>query len=412
MGLTVKRIEKLTARGRYLDERGLYLQVLSPTNRSWLLRYELRGRERWMGLGPLKDFGLEEAREEARKARKLIRERIDPIEDKRARHRQEDAESAKEAAQFKTFEQVAVEYFNHHELKWRNKKHRAQFLSTLRDYAYPHFGKLAVADVDKTLILKALKVIWTDKPETANRVRQRIEAVLNFASASGYRTGENPARWKGHLDQVLIGKAHLRTVKHHRALPFADLPTFMTALRGRDGTAARAVEFTILTAARTSEVTGARWDEIDFEEKVWIVPASRMKAKREHRVPLTEAAIALLNNLPHENANPFVFIGPRKCGLSNMSMDMVLRRMKCKEAATVHGFRSTFRDWAAEVTSFPPDVAEAALAHVTGDQVERAYRRGDVLVKRRKLMEAWARFCDKPSAEVAVLHQKPNKNAA
>ena len=404
MPLTVKRIEKLTKRGRYRDERGLYLQVMSATNRSWLLRFERDGRERWMGLGPLHAFGLEEARERARKARQLLADGIDPLDHRNGERRRRDAETKLQDARSITFEQAAQRYYDKNNAKWKNRKHSAQFMSTLRQYAFRVMGKVPVAEIDTPLVLKAVQAIWSDKTETANRVRGRIEAVLNFAKVSDLRTGENPARWKGHLDQVLPSRSSVQKTIHHRALPYADLPAFMAQLRERDGTAARALEFTILTTSRTNEAIGARWDEFDLKASVWKVPEDRMKAKREHRVPLSAAATELLERLPREKNNAYVFLGPRSGGLSNMAMDAVLRRMNFKDRATTHGFRSTFRDWAAEMTSFPPDVAEAALAHVSGDKVELAYKRGDMLEKRRKLMEAWAGYCARLATAAGNVH--------
>lgn len=399
MGLTVKRIARLTDPGRYFDQHGLYLQVLSPTNRSWLLRYQHDGRERWMGLGSLKNFNLEEARERARKARQQLADGVDPIDSRDEERRAQQVARALADARAVTFEQAATQYFEFHQLKWKSDKHRAQFLSSMRDYAYPVLGKLAVAEVDQVLVQKALDPIWLVIPETASRVRQRIEAVLNFAKVRGWRDGENPARWKGHLDHVLPARTLIRKVVHHRALPFAEVAEFMRLLRLREGTAARALEFVVLTAARTSEVTGATWAEIDLNEGIWTVPAERMKAGREHRVPLSAAALAILRGLPREDGNEFVFVGPRANGLSNMSMEMVLRRMGYKEKATTHGFRSTFRDWVSEATSYPDVLAESALAHLTGDKVELSYKRGDVLIKRRKMMETWAVFCGKSRSE-------------
>jgi integrase len=392
--LTVKRIAKLTKPGRYRDERGLYLQVMSPTNRSWLFRYQRRGLERWMGLGPLHAFSLDQAREAARRARQLLAQGVDPIDQRAQEYRAREAAEALEEAKAISFEETAHRYFEFHRTKWRNAKHRAQFLSTLSEYVFPHFGKVAVGEVDKSLVLKALSPIWHTVPETASRVRGRVEAVLAFATVHGLRAGENPARWKGFLDQALPSRAATRRAVHHRALPFSEIAGFMDQLRGREGVAARALEFAILTAARTGEVIGARWGELDLNHGVWTVPAERMKAKREHRVPLSNRVVAILRELPREMDNDHVFIGGRTAGLSNMAMDAVLRRMGLKDKATVHGFRSTFRDWVEEATSFPPQLAEAALAHITGDEAERAYRRGDVLMKRRKLMEAWAEYCN------------------
>jgi integrase len=399
MALTLKEVAKLTEIGRHFDEDGLYLQVRSADARSWILRYMLDGRERWLGLGSARTFNLLEARQRARKARQLLADGIDPLDQKRALKQQNRADAARRDAALITFETAALRYFDQHNQKWKNEVHRKQFTSSMKQYVYPKIGKLTVGDIDKDAVLRVLDPIWKDKTETANRVRGRIETVLNFAAARGWRQGDNPARWRGFLDQLLMAKSHLKEVKHHRTLPFADLPVFMAALRARDGVSPKAIEFTILTAARTSEVTGARWDEIDFEQKTWTVPKQRMKANREHRVPLTDAMIAALNKLPRENGNPFVFVGPRKGGLSNMAMDAVLRRMGYKDRATIHGFRSTFRDWASEISSFPGDVAEAALAHITGDKVELSYKRGDLLLKRRKLMEAWSGFCAKTPTE-------------
>jgi integrase len=403
MPLTVKQLEKLRTRGRYLDEHGLYLQVRPPGGKSWLLRYERFGRERWMGLGSCADFTLAEARERARRARQMLQDKIDPLEEKQAQKRAAQADQRHIQARRKTFASVVTEYYEHHNLKWRNEKHRAQFLSTLKQYAYPVIGELPVADVDRTLVLKVLDPVWKLKPETAGRVRGRIETVLNFAAVRGYRSGENPARWKGHLDQVLLAKTHIRKVIHHRALPYAELPAFMASLKGRKGTAARAVEFLIFTASRTSEVTGALWEEFDLENATWTVPAARMKAKREHRVPLSGPALAVLAGLPREVGNPFVFVGPRRNGLSNMAMDTVLKRMDYKNKATIHGFRSCFRDWTAERTNYQNHIAEAALAHVIGDKVEAAYRRGDLFDKRRKMMTDWARFSGPSEAVIGKI---------
>lgn len=393
MGLTVKRIAKLKEPGRYRDDHGLYLQVMSPTNRSWLLRYERNGRgERWMGLGPLHTIDLKEARKRARKARELLLDGIDPLDARKAQR----TAQALAAARTITFERAAQAYFEAHERGWKNAKHRAQFLSTLRTYAYPRIGKLPVAEIDVGLVLKVIEPIWQDKTETANRVRGRIESVLDWATVRGYRTGDNPARWRGHLSEVLPGREDIQKTEHHPALPFTDLPEFMSALRQRDGVAARALEFTVLTAARTGEAIGATWKEIDFKENAWTVPAGRMKASKEHRVPLSNRAVELLRALPREKNNPFVFIGPRMGGLSNMAMASALGRMG-RDDITVHGFRSTFRDWAAERTNYPNHVVEMALAHVVGDKVEAAYRRGDLFAKRVRLMNEWARFCAKPT---------------
>ena len=305
MTLTIKRIARLSTAGRYSDGHGLYLQVMSPTNRSWLLRYERNGRgERWMGLGPLHTVSLQEARERARKARQQLLDGVDPLDARKA----ERAAKALEAARTITFEKAAQAYFDAHERGWRNAKHRAQFLSTLKTYAYPKIGKLPVAAIDTGLVLKVIEPIWQDKTETASRLRGRIESVLDWATVRGYRTGDNPARWRGHLGEVLPARGKIQKTSHHAALSFGDLPEFMTALSQRDGVAARGLEFTILTAARTGEVIGATWEEIDLKAKVWTIPAGRMKASKEHRVPLSDRALEILSALPRERNNPFVFI--------------------------------------------------------------------------------------------------------
>lgn len=405
MALTEKRIAKLKEPGRYLDQHGLYLQVMSPDNRSWLLRYDRNGRgERWMGLGPLHTISLEEARERARKARQLLLDGVDPLDARKAQRALERAQRALEAAKAVTFEECAEQYFKFHSPKWKNAKHCAQFLSTLKMYVYPVLGKLPVAAIDKALVLLAIEPIWYTKTETASRVRGRIESVLDFAHTRGYRTnGENPAAWEGNLVHALPARGEIAKVEHHAAMPYADVPAFIAELRKREGVAALALEFAILTAARTGEVIGACWSEIDLGQKTWTVPAGRMKAHREHRVPLSDRALEILRSLPREENNPFVFIGPRWGGLSNMAMSACLSRMG-RDNVTVHGFRSTFRDWAAERTGYPNHVVEMALAHVVGDKVEAAYRRGDLFAKRARLMTEWAKFCaTKPAAASAKI---------
>lgn len=403
MALTSKRIAKLNAPGRYRDPetRGLYLQVGRAGTKSWLLRYELDGRERFHGLGSLDDFSLKEARERARAARQKLADGIDPIDARRAAR----AALAVEAAKVITFEKAARQYSEQNEPRWTNRKAAAQFLSTMRDYVFPVFGNVSVADVDTGLVLKALErehpqrhgmSIWRAIPETANRVRGRIENVLDWATTRGYREGDNPARWRGHLENVLAARGQIQRVEHHPAMAYVELPPFIAALSERDGVAAQALEFTILTAARTGEVMGATWDEIDLDGMVWTIPAVRMKAGKEHRVPLSDRTCRILKSLPREKGNSFVFIGARANGMSNMAMAAVLKRMGRKDV-TVHGFRSTFRDWAAELTGYPNHVVEQALAHTIGNAVERAYRRGDLFEKRVRLMADWSWFCANPA---------------
>ena len=390
--LTVKGIKRLPpGRHRDRESRGLYLQVGPTGTKSWLLRYELNGRERFMGLGALDDFDLKEARQRAREQRQKVSDGIDPIEAKKAAR----AAVALEAAKAITFEAAAQQYYDQHEGKWTNRKHAAQFLSTMKAYVFPHIGGLSVAAVDTGLVLKCVEPIWKDKTETASRVRNRIEMVLGWATVRGYRTGDNPARWRGHLAGVLPARGKIAKTEHHAALPFIELPGFWATLKEREGVATRALEFLILTAARSGEVLGATWDEIDLKTKVWTISASRMKGGRAHRVPLADPALKILDALPREDGNPFVFVGEHD-RMGKMAMAKVMGRLG-RTDVTVHGFRSTFRDWAAERTNYPNHVVEMALAHVIGNKVESAYRRGDLFEKRRKLMAEWARYCVSPA---------------
>ena len=351
-----------------------------------------------MALGLEADVTLSEARDRARDARRMIEAGRDPIEAREAARREA-------AGAGITFGQVAALYIEAHRDGWRNAKHRAQWVSTLDAYAAPMMGALPVSAIGVAEVLTALQPIWKVKPETASRLRGRIEAVLDYATARGWRQGENPARWKGHLANLLPKPSKLGAVRHHKALSWNETPAFMRALAGQAGTAALALRFTILTAARTSEVIGATWGEIDLEAKVWTVPGTRMKAGLQHRVPLSPAAQAILKALCMPNAQPteHVFPGGRgNAGLSNMAMTAVLRRMK-RDDLTVHGFRSTFRDWAAEMNPAPREVAEGALAHTLRDKTEAAYRRGDLLKRRAKLMDDWDAFLSRPADAGAVI---------
>jgi integrase len=339
--------------------------------------WKVDGKRREMGLGSLRDVPLAKARERAAEARQKLADGLDPIAARDNKPRE------------MTFGEAADALIESMSSSWRNEKHRAQWRMTLTVYCEPLRAR-PVTEIGTEDVLKVLKPLWTAKPETASRLRGRIERVLDFARAQGHGPGENTARWRGHLDAVLPKRAKL-TRGHHKAMPFDDVPTFMANLRERDGIAPRALEFAILTAARSGEVFGALWEEFDLEACVWTVPARRMKAGREHRVPLSTRAIEILQAMQQKRLGDLVFPGV-KAGrpLSVMALEMVLRRMKVD--VTVHGFRSAFRDWAGERTHFPREVAEAALAHLVGDAVERAYRRGDALEKRRKLMDAWASF--------------------
>jgi integrase len=335
---------------------------------------------------------------------------MDPIEARKAGRQKAELEAAKTI----TFKESAASYIASHRAGWRNSKHAAQWEATLRTYAEPFIGSVPVQAIDTALVLKVLEPIWHAKPETANRLRGRVEAILDWAKVRGLRQGENPARWRGHLSYQLPPKSKLQRVKHHSALPYADLSEFISELREQEGVAARALEFTILTAARTGETIGATWDEVNALVEQWSIPAERMKAGKEHRVPLSAPALAILRDA--EGNRPFVgsdyvFAGgkPGK-PLSNMAMIEVLRRMT-RADITVHGFRSTFRDWAAERTSFPSEVVEMALAHAVGDKVEAAYRRGDLFEKRRRLMSEWATFCYTPKAATSdrVIHMQASR---
>jgi integrase len=400
--LTQRRIERTRQPGRYRDRggpvRGLLLQISGGGAKSWVLRYELAGREHMMGLGSVSEFSLKEARERARAARQLLADGIDPVG---AKHKAQQAAKLAEQRTL-TFREAASRWFDQNESQWRSEKHRESFLGTLRKHVFPTIGDMDVAEVQLADVLRAIEPLWKTKVITADRVRSRIERVLDWAIVRGHRPpGVNPAKWPGVLDQVLPPPRKVAPIAHHPAMDYRALPAFMHELRAEEKTvAARALEFLILTAARTGEVIGATWDEIDLDDAVWIVPAERMKGNREHRVPLSPAAVELLRALPREKGDPHVFIGHRAgAGLSRMALPWVMDRLG-QDDATIHGFRSSFRDWAGETTSFPADICEAAIAHVRGDHSVRAYARSDLLAKRRKLMEAWAKHCASTPAKV------------
>jgi integrase len=397
--LSAVEVKGIDRKGMHHDGGGLYLQVSAAGAKSWIYRFMLDGRPREMGLGPVNVISLAEARKRAGECRRMRLDGIDPIEARKARHGQRKLE----AARGMTFDACAAAYLDAHRESWRNAKHRDQWRNTLSSYASPVFGSLPVQTIDVALVMKALEPIWRGKPETASRLRGRIEAVLDWATAREYRKGENPARWRGHLDKLLPARAKIQRVQHHPALHYHELADFMEALRDQDGIAARALEFLILTAARTGEIIGARWDEIDLEDKVWVVPGARMKAGREHRVPLSGASLAILKRMKETRESDFVYPGGKKgMPLSNMAMLAVLKRMG-RDDLTAHGFRSTFRDWSAECTDFRSEVVEMALAHTIENKVEAAYRRGDLFQKRRQLMEAWTRFCGTTWAREGVV---------
>ncbi len=382
---------KLTARaaatreaGRYGDGGGLYLVVSLSGARKWVYRFTWQGKVTEAGLGSADLVSLAEARGKAHEARKLLEAGRNPIEAKR--------QAVIIDARKPTFGQVADALMASKEAEWRNPKHRAQWRMTLETYAARLWSRL-VDEIDTPAVLAVLTPLWQAKPETASRLRGRIEAVLDAAKAQGHRAGENPAAWRGHLAHLLPKRGKL-TRGHHAAMAYADVPAFVTRLREREALAALALEFTILTAARSGEVYGARWSEVDMAAKVWTIPAERMKAAREHRIPLSAPALTILEKLSDARTGDFVFPGQRPGKpLSGWAMEMLLRRMGI-EGATVHGFRSAFRDWAGNETHYPRELAEAALAHVVGDKAEQAYRRSDALERRRELMAAWASCCE------------------
>jgi integrase len=393
--LSARQVATITKPGRHADGNNLYLVVDAAGARRWVFLFRWQGRLREMGLGSARDVTLARARELAAEARAILAEGQNPLERRAA------------VTAVPTFGAVADEVVASLSSGWRNSKHQAQWKMTLEVYAAPIREK-PIDQVDTPAVLEVLKPIWSTKPETASRLRGRIEKVLDAARAKGLRSGENPARWRGHLDHLLPKRQKL-TRGHHAALPINEMLAFMEALRQRDTMAAWALEFCILTAARSGEVLGARWDEIDLDKQLWVVARERMKAGREHRVPLSKAAVAILNKAAtlRQEGNPFVFPGlkPGK-PLSVMALEMVLRRMR-RADITVHGFRSTFRDWASERTGFPHEVCEMALAHVISNKVEAAYRRGDLLERRRELMEAWAGFLGPVMGQVIpIKHQR------
>lgn len=382
---------------------GLGLQVTAAGARSWTLRVVIGGKRRDMGLGGYPEVTLAHAREKARGARELIRQGIDPIAQQQA------AASALRAsmAEALTFKECAAAYIKAHAAGWKNAKHKQQWENTLDQHAYPVIGELLVRDVKLPQVLAVLEPIWTTTNETAVRLRGRIEAVLDWATARGLRDGLNPARWRGHLDKLLVKPSKVAAVEHHPALPVGEVGAFMVRLREAQGMGARALELAILTATRSGEVRGATWGEIDTKAKVWTIPAERMKAGKEHRVPLSVEALALLAAVPKMTGSDIVFPAPRGGALSDMTLSAVLRRMDVP--AVPHGFRSTFRDWASERTNYPREVAEMALAHAIGDKVEAAYRRGDLFQKRALMMADWAKFLAASESKAAVVQLKSKR---
>ncbi len=389
--------------GYFHDGGGLYLQVAPAGSKSWVLRFSIAGRRREMGLGPYPEVSLAAARKSAADARSLVKAGQDPIAVRdagRARQRLEDARAI-------TFDQAAEQYIAANEAGWHNDRHRDQWRASLAAYASPVIGRMPVADIGVTEVMRVVEPLWRTKTETGSRVRGRIERVLDWAKVRGYRTGENPAQWRGHLDKLLPARRKVQKVKHHAAVAIDDLPVVYASLANLDSMAARALRFTILTAARAGEATGARWSEIDMEARIWTVPSDRIKAGKTHRVPLSHEAMEILTRVRKVATGNLVFPGrATERPLSHSAMLKVLKVAGCGDA-TVHGFRSTFRDWASERTHYPRDVAEMALAHAIGDQVEAAYRRGDLFERRKLMMEEWATFVTTtPSARLRADRQR------
>lgn len=386
-----------TKPGRKADGGGLYLETSQSGSKRWTLRYQIDGKRRDMGLGPTHTVSLSEARDAALACRKLIREGVDPIEKRKADKASKFAEQAKAM----TFAEATSQFLSKHERTWKNPKHRQQWTNTLETYAFPIIGKLDVSAIDTALVRRILEPIWLTKPETASRLRGRIERILDWAKVAGHREGDNPAQWKGHLEQLLPSKSDVRAVKHHSALPYSEVGAFITRLREGSGVAPMALEFLILTGARTSEVTHATIDEFDIQRKIWTIPADRMKSKREHRVPLNARALEIVM-LMMTFGGPYLFPGSGNQHtakvaanhLSNGAFRAVLKRLDRLDL-TAHGFRSTFRDWISEQTGYPNHIAEQALAHSIPNAVEAAYRRGDLFEKRCRLMKDWGEFCEK-----------------
>ena len=394
--LTAMQVQKLVKPGYHADGAGLHLCVKITGGKSWIFKYRFGNKEREMGLGPLHTFTLAEARERARAQRKLLSEGIDPLAQKQSREFQRKLDEASVI----TFDQASARYIESKRLGWKNAKHAQQWTNTLATYASPVFGKMPVGEINTALVLRVLEPIWEDKTETASRVRGRIESVLDWAKAQSYRQGDNPAAWRGHLQNLLSAAKNTKTIEHHAALPYQQISAFMHDVGLMPGTAALALRFIILNASRTSEAIRARWDEFDFDAALWEVPSARMKGKKPHSVPLSHAALAILQTLRMGSTGEYVFEGAKRGKpLSNMACLELLKRMNRRDL-TVHGFRSSFRDWAGESTAHPREVIEHALSHKIKDKAEAAYSRGTLLEKRRTLMADWAAYCGKTDLQV------------
>jgi integrase len=397
--LNVRKIETFrTPSTMHGDGAGLYFRVTATGTRNWVLRYQLGGRRRDLGLGRYPTIGLADARERAHAARRLIADGIDPVDQRAGKAAERKTASAKAV----TFEDAARAYIAAHRGAW-STKHATEWPATLERFAFPAIGALSVAAIDVGLVLRVIEPLWNTKTETASRVRGRIELVLDWARARGYRGGDNPARWRGHLDAILPAPSKVAKVTHYAAMPYAQLPTFLERLRTSDSIGAACTEFIVLMACRLGEAIGASWAEIDRDNRIWIIPAERMKGRREHRVPLSDQAMAVLDRMAAVRHSEHVFPSPAKLGaaLSSLGVTRAAARAGAGDY-TLHGFRSAFRDWCAEATNTPSEVAEMALAHAVGNKVEAAYRRGNLFEKRRELAAAWGRYCDGGAAVVEL----------
>jgi integrase len=411
-GITAAQVEKGTKRGRYGDGAGLYLLVRSKESKYWLFRYRRGSKLKEMGLGPARGrtaVMLSAARAKARELHEAVRDGRDPLEERRAAKDQADADAAKAKTAGMTFAQVADLYVAAHGAGWRSPKHRKQWRVSLDQHVMPALGDLPVSSIDTGMLIQILEPLWRTKTETAARLRARIEAVLDYAKVRTWRDGENPARWRGHLDQLLPKRSKVRRVQHHAALPWREVGGFVQRLRCNFSVQSLCLQFLILTAARSSEARGARWSEVDINHAVWVIPANRMKGGREHRVPLSEPALDVLRKMAEFGSEGFVFPGLNTASsLSPMTLARLIDATG-GAGATVHGFRSCFRDWAGEATNYPREVAEAALAHALEDKTEAAYQRGDLLERRRRLMADWATFCDRPMVAGGVVQLRSVK---
>jgi integrase len=396
--LGAKFVEKVNKLGRYHDGRGLYLQVAG--GKSWLGRFQLDGKEHWQGYGPYPEISLARAREKHEEARRLRAEGINPLEAKHAQRRAEKQAATKAAAEAVTFRQAAEQYIAAYQAGWSNQVHARQWPQSLADFVYPQLGDTPCWAITTANVLRVLQPIWTIRAETAKRVQKRIENVLDYAKTQGWRSGDNPAAWKGNLQFTLPRRSKVAPVEHHAALPWQDVPGFMRKLEDVPGMSALALRLLVLTACRSAEVLGAHWLEVDLASKVWTIPAARMKANREHRVPLSELALAVLAEAARfGDSTGLTFAGTSRAGVWRLLTSL-------EPGVTVHGFRSSFRDWAGETTNHPREVVEHALAHRIGDKAEQAYARGDLFQKRRRVMDEWAAFCTAP-AEDKVIELRP-----